>query len=466
MEEKTLVKTSPKGWLVFVIIFAYSVTVCMNWFSVPAPAIKYALAAGCFGAMTEIGTVMSAISLTALIMAFPAGWFIRKWGARNVILISMVFSIVGCAMAAASGSNYPLFLAGRIVAGVGVGLCGVSCTTLTSLWIADHQKGLALAIWGIWVPVGMLIVYNASGTIISAVSGVEFSVYADFSFFTTHLGDDMAKQVVGGIDAVYWIICALLVVEGILTFIVVRDPDKSQETEVSTERVPYSDPKVKAVIKQPQLWFLCIAWLVFNFGNMSFTNYLSNWIQMSGWGWASNAGLVSIVTSLVSACGIIAPFFGIVYDKITKYKKWLFVSFGSLCILLMCVFGMRAWGEWTFYAYVVFQVLGNCILIAGIRPYVPLLTGRGGATAVSFGFACVTFLQQLGNTLAGVIHSQAAAALSTVPGTIDLVGLSAAGWYVMVPVTAIGFICSLFIRLPKQAGGPQGGKPEEVKAAE
>lgn len=216
---------------------------------------------------------------------------------------------------------------------------------------------------------------------------------------------------------------------------------------------------MKAAIKQPQLWFLCIAWLVFNFGNMSFTNYLSNWIQMSGWSWASNAGVVSIVTSLVSACGIIAPFFGIVYDKITKYKKWLFVSFGSLCILLMCVFGMRAWGEWTFYVYVVFQVLGNCILIAGIRPYVPLLTGRGGATAVSFGFACVTFLQQLGNTLAGVIHSQAAAALSTVPGTIDLVGLSAAGWYVMVPVTAIGFICSLFIRLPKQAKTPTGANP-------
>ena len=462
MADASQAKTSGKGWLVFIIIFAYSITVCMGWFNVTGTSVKYALAAGTFGSLGGIGTVMSAVSLTALIMAFPAGWFIRKWGARNVIMISMVFSIVGCAVVAASGLNFGMFIAGRIISGIGVGLCGVSCTTLTSLWIADSQKGLALAIWGIWVPVGMIIVYNIAGPIITAVSGIDYHSFNTVAFTIGALGiggkpvnAEFVSQlpaIVGGIDMVWWIIVVLFVVELILTFFIVRDPDASEATEVSTERASYSDPKVKAAIKQPQLWFLCVAWLAFNFCNYAFTNNMSTWFSLAGWSWSHDATTVSLANTLFSACGIIAPFFGIVYDKIQKYSKWLFVSFGALSIALMCIAGFKAWGEWTFWVYAVFQVLGNCIMIAGVRPYVPLLTGRGGATAVSFGFALITFLQQLGNTLSGVIFSAAM-------GAGDLAGLSFASMVTIVPIGIIGFICTLFIRLPQQQG--QGGKPAE-----
>lgn len=457
-------KTSAKGWLVFIIIFAYSITVCMGWFNVTGTSVKYALAAGTFGSLGGIGTVMSAVSLTAMVMAFPAGWFIRKWGARNVIMISMAFSIVGVAVVALSGQNFGMFIAGRIISGVGVGLCGVSCTTLTSLWIADKQKGLALAIWGIWVPVGMIIVYNAAGPIISAVSGVDNHVYSTVAFTVGALGlggevnqefVSMLPGIVQGIDVVFWIIVVLFVIELIATFFIVRDPEGEEATEVSTERVSYSDPKVKSAIMQPQLWFLCVAWLAFNFCNYAFTNNMSTWFSLAGWSWSGDAGTVALVNTLFSACGIIAPFFGIVYDKIQKYKKWLFVSFGALGIALMCVFGFKAWGEWTFWGYAIFQVLGNCIMIAGVRPYIPLLLGRGGATAVSFGFALVTFLQQLGNTISGVAFSAAMGA----GGTVD--ALASASMMTIVPVGIIGFICTLFIRLPKQQGGaPQGGKPQ------
>ena len=461
MAEASQSKTSAKGWLVFIIIFAYSITVCMGWFNLTGTSVKYAMAAANFstvlgsGGLGGIGYAMSAVSLTALVMAFPAGWFIRKWGARNVIMISMVFSIIGCAIVAASGINFYMFMAGRVISGVGVGLCGVSCTTLTSLWIADRQKGLALAIWGIWVPVGMIIVYNIAGPIATAVSGVDGSVYNTVALFgaAVNNGDVGAMMdaiaVVAGIDAVWWVIVALFVVELIATFFIVRDPEGEEATEVSTERVSYSDPKVKSAIMQPQLWFLCVAWLAFNFCNYAFTNYMSTWFQNAGWSWSSNGDMVALMNTLFSACGIIAPFFGIVYDHIQRNKKWLFVSFGALSIALMCVAGFKAWGEWTFYMYAVFQVLGNCIMIAGVRPYIPLLVGRGGATAVSFGFALITFLQQLGNTLSGIIVSAAGGAA---PATMEF-----ASMITIIPVGIIGFICTLFIRLPQQAGGPQGG---------
>lgn len=441
----------------------------MGWFNVTGTSVKYALAAGPFATeflgisgLGNIGNVMSAVSLTALIMAFPAGWFIRKWGARNVIMISMVFSILGCALVAASGMNFTLFITGRIISGIGVGLCGVSCTTLTSLWIADKQKGLALAIWGIWVPVGMIIVYNAAGPIISAVSGVDNSVFSSVSFTMGALGlgtevnqefVNMTPGIVGGIDMVWWIIVILFAIELVATFFIVRDPEGEEATEVSTERVSYSDPKVMSAIKQPQLWLLCVAWLAFNFCNYAFTNNMSTWFSLAGWSWSGDAGTVALVNTLFSACGIIAPFFGMVYDKIQKYKKWLFVAFGALSIALMCIAGFKSWGEWTFWIYAIFQVLGNCIMIAGVRPYVPLLVGRGGATAVSFGFALITFLQQLGNTLSGIIFSAAM-------GAGDLAGMEFASMVTIVPIGIIGFICTLFIRLPKQQGGPQGGKPQ------
>lgn len=464
MADASQAKTSPKGWLVFIIIFAYSITVCMGWFNVTGTSVKYALAAGNFGSLGGIGTVMSAISLTALVMAFPAGWFIRKWGARNVIMISMAFSIVGTAIVALSGQSFGMFVTGRIIAGVGVGLCGVSCTTLTSLWIADRQKGLALAIWGVWVPVGMIIIYNIAGPIITAVSGIDYHTFNTVAFTVGALGLNGSAvnaefvselpAIISGIDVVFWIVVVLFVIELVLTFFIVRDPDAQEATEVSTERASYSDPRVKSAIKQPQLWLLCVAWLAFNFCNYAFTNHMSTWFSLAGWSWSKDSSMVSLVNTLLSACGIIAPFFGIVYDKITKYKKWLFVAFGSLCIFLMCVAGFKSWGEWTFWVYAVFQVLGNCIMIAGVRPYVPLLTGRGGATAVSFGFALITFLQQLGNTLSGVIFSAAM-------GSGGLAGLEFASMVTIVPIGLVGFICALFIRLPKPQPGQEGGKPAE-----
>lgn len=464
MAEASQAKTSAKGWLVFIIIFAYSITVCMGWFNMTGTSVKYAMAAGTFnghGYLSAIGYAMSAVSLTALIMAFPAGWFIRKWGARVTILISMVFSIVGVAMVAASGLNYGLFMAGRIVSGVGVGLCGVSCTTLTSLWIADRQKGLALAIWGIWVPVGMIIVYYAAGPIITAATGVDYHTFntVAYTMATIQGGGDAAltETIVSGIDVVWWCVVVLFVIELVLTIIIVRDPDQSEATEVSTERASYSDPRVKAAIKQPQLWLLCVAWLAFNFCNYAFTNNMSSWFSLAGWSWSGDAGTVAMVNTLVSACGIIAPFFGIVYDHIQRMKKWLFVAFGSLCIFLMCVFGFKEWGEWTFWLYLITQVLGNCIMIAGVRPYVPMLTGKGGATAVSFGFSLITLLQQLGNTLSGVIFS-------AVMGQGGLDGMQFASWVTIVPVGLIGFLCSLGIKLPKNAGGKPQGKPQEAAA--
>lgn len=288
----------------------------MGWFNVTGTSVKYALAAGNFGSLGGIGTVMSAISLTALVMAFPAGWFIRKWGARNVIMISMAFSIVGTAIVALSGQSFGMFVTGRIIAGVGVGLCGVSCTTLTSLWIADRQKGLALAIWGIWVPVGMIIIYNIAGPIITAASGIDYHTFNTVAFTVGALGLNGAPvnaeyvselpAIIGGIDVVFWIVVVLFVIELVLTFFIVRDPDAQEATEVSTERASYSDPRVKAAIKQPQLWLLCVAWLAFNFCNYAFTNNMSTWFSLAGWSWSHDSTMVSLVNTLLSACGIIA----------------------------------------------------------------------------------------------------------------------------------------------------------------
>ena len=461
-ENQSAAKTSAKGWLVFCIIFAYSVTVCMAWFNMTGTGVKYVMSAGNFadfGGLSAIGYAMSAVSISAIVMAVVAGPLIRAFGGRTTMLISMVFSVIGVAICAASGMNFYMFMAGRVISGCGVGLCGVSCTTLVSLWIADRQKGLALAIWGIWVPVGMLIAYNAAIPIISAISGVASEQFTTVSYTIAALGYadassvgidqsalDAVASITSAIDVTWWIDVVLLVIEAVLCFIVVRDPDASEATEVSAERVPYSDPRVMSVIKDYRLWCLCIAWFGFNFCNMAFTNNMSSWFSLGGFSWSGDATTVQIANSILSACAVIAPFWGIVYDKINKYKKWLFVAFGNCSILLMCIFGFKAWGDFGFWVYAIFQVLGNSILVAAIRPYVPMLTGKGGATAVSLGFTLITFLQQLGNTLSGIAFG-AVADISTIEG------MAQASWMTIVPAAAVAFVCSLFIRLPKQQGG-------------
>jgi hypothetical protein len=102
-----------------------------------------------------------------------------------------------------------------------------------------------------------------------------------------------------------------------------------------------------------------------------------------------------------------------------------------------------------FAVYMVVQFLANAILVATCRPMIPLLVGRGGVTAVSFGLSMFAVLQY-GGQMFMPFYGKA----------IDSFGYATATWVVAFPVAAIGFITAFFVKPspPPQTQPQQGDK--------
>ena len=94
----------------------------------------------------------------------------------------------------------------------------------------------------------------------------------------------------------------------------------------------------------------------------------------------------------------------------------------------------------SFWLFIIFQILGNSILVATCRPMAPMIVGRGGATAVTYALAAVTILQYIGQMLVFI------------PGqVIDAFGYTAqTAWMAVAPVAFVALVASFFIKPKKE----------------
>ncbi len=410
------VATPKYAWTILGVVFFLSIVIPMQWFSCPPLKMNifanYALEGA---ARANFGLLMSYLSTTALIAALVAGPLANKIGHKAVLVLSSICLIVGCACAALSGQSFDVLLVSRVITGAGVGLAAVTASAVIAIWFPGKTRATAMAIWSTWVPVGMLIVYNAGPAIANA----------------------------GGLHMVWWCICALAVIAAILVIVLYRSP-REDEAEISVkksslrEALPY--------LKSRQLVALGIAWLGFNYVNYCFTTYNVDFFQT---GMGMDQTMAALIGSIASACGIIAPLFGAISDRINKNRKYLMIVFGCLALLLAGIFGFEN-STLFFWVYLIFQILGNAILVATCRPMAPMLVGRGGATAVTYALAVITVLQYLGQMFVFLCGT-----------AIDTFGFtSMAAWTAVAPVAAVCLIASFFIK-PSAVPSTAEKKPEE-----
>ena len=416
--------TTPKyAWTILVVVFFLSIIIPMQWFSCPPLKMNIFTVYGLEGpARASFGLLMSYLSTTALIAALVAGPLANKIGHKIVLLIASLCLVVGCATAALSGSNFDVLLVSRVITGAGVGLAAVTASSVIAIWFPGKTRATAMAIWSTWVPVGMLIVYNAGPVIANA----------------------------GGLHMVWWCIFGLAIVATILIAVFYRQP-RQDEAEISVKKSSFRE--AIPFLKSRQLVALGIAWLGFNYVNYCFTTYNVDFFQT---GMGMDQTMAALIGSIASACGIIAPLFGAISDRINKNKKYLMIVMGCLALLLAGLFGFEN-STLFFWIYLIFQILGNAILVATCRPMAPMLVGRGGATAVTYALAVITVLQYLGQMFVFLCGT-----------AIDTFGYtSMAAWTAVAPVAAVCFIASFFIRPSKpNEAAPAPKAAEDTSASE
>lgn len=451
-------KASRKAWGMLVVIYLLSLSVPILWFSLPPMLADNTILAvflgGDFSQIASIGNTMSVLSIGALVGAVFATFLVKKFSIKRTLVFGAILCIIGGALSALSAGtglpgagNFTFLLAARFIIGLGVGLVDVTSPVAITTWFPAKRRGLAMGIWATWVPVAIILSTNLFVNPLKSV-------------FNTSVMGEYGLSLYSLPQISWWIMTAFILVCTILVAFVYKTPQV--DTGVSAELKPIRE--ILPFLKQHQLVMLAIVWLAFNYVNYCFTTYAPVYFA-GGFSSIMDTSTAATWGSITSALGILAPLPAFVYDRLQRNKKWVLIMFGALVLTLTAVTGFRSelgpFSGWSmFILYLLCNAIANMILVGTIRPYVPLLVGRGGATAVTLGLSIVTFLQFFGQSLMSFCFGSAVAAsggqlissanqLAFMPAEVAQASLNAWGigcLEVVLPVAVIAFVCSLFLK--------------------
>lgn len=440
---------TPKyAWVALFSTWFVSICIPMAWFCLPGIANMF-FEGGGFATFypdmdmmnygTNFGLLMNGISWAAIVMAIPTGWIIRRIGPKATLIIANSFTLVGAIGVAWSYSfSYELFLFFRIVEGIGVGMCSVTGPTAVSLWFSNQHRFMAVAIWSTWVPVGMLFIMNAGAAIV---------------------GDINNPANLPNLGITFWLVAVLLAIALVQFIILYRLPsiEKGEVSEISIERLDYKT--AFPFLKNRQFVGLLIAWMLFEFVNFAFTTYDATFLTAV---FGVENQMAAFLSSLCNAAGILAPIGGAISDRLPWTKKWIIIAIGCFSLTLACVAGWKLAAFELFILMMIFHIVGNILLVGSVRPMVPFLVGRGGATAVAVGLSILTFFQFLGELLEtlvpiflGIFNASPAAQQwiidnGAAAGSIAGTAYQDTTLFVLLPVMLVGSFFSILVK-PKKA---------------
>ncbi len=385
-----------RRWLMFVAIFLVGVLAAFCQFKAPVLfATEFTSELGFTEA--NIGWVMSMFSLIGVILAFPAGGILAKLGAKKSLMITAIALAVG-AGAGALTSDATMMLATRFIEGIGMGLISVVGPAAVAEVIPQNKQGLAMGIWSVWFPAGVVVAYNVTPFIYSLA---------------------------GTWRAAWWFACAVAIVALVLVALVYVET--KQETPAQNTAAAASSALKPDMFSVIMIAVLFCAWNIFNAGAIGgfYPSYLADVHHMD----TQLAGSVASITNiLVLALG---PISGIVADKFNLHKSLMVFAMIGASVMLTFAFGDNL--TLTYVFVIGFSVFSACCA-TGVFSSVPLYARN--PAKIGFCMAIVAFLQNLGGVIGSAAFGSLAASL----------GWGSAGLFFCVPIAVAGLICAVLIK--------------------
>lgn len=118
---------------------------------------------------TTQGLLMTAFSIAAVVMGLIGGTMIDRLGARRVVSVALLLTIVGN-IAGMFWTTDTGLLATRVLEGLGYGATMTAGPGVIAAWYEPKKRGLANGVWGANVGVGLMICTIAA-TPITAANG-------------------------------------------------------------------------------------------------------------------------------------------------------------------------------------------------------------------------------------------------------------------------------------------------------
>jgi MFS family permease len=387
------------AWVVLGALFVAALAAPINQYKVP-PVMPVLMEV--FGLdLTVANLLMSVFSLSAFVLAIPAGIIVHSIGPKRSGLMAVGAVVVGAGLGALSGGAAAL-LVSRTIEGISFVLMMVVGPAIISLWFSAEERGVPMGVFATWVPVGSMIALNAAPALESAF----------------------------GWQAIWWFGCLFGVVGFLVFWALVRVPSALSSAPANpgrnaTGRAPNDSMSstVRSALANRNVWLLGLLFFCFTMCMPGFTNNLPTYLHtVRGYSLARAALIVSTSSlATILAC----PLMGLLSDRIGSRKRVYTAALLIVSVLWLLPFRLSGMGIVLFL--LVFGAVAGAVptMIFSSLPEVmerPELAG--------IGMGAVVALQNLGLLVGPVLFGR----IVQVSGNWALAG------YTLIPITLLGVV--------------------------
>jgi MFS family permease len=401
LTEKKETAVPSYAWIILFVALLAGVAAPFNQFKVPPlmPVLmqRFQLDLG------TAGLLMTIFSITGFVLALPSGILLQRLGPKVSGLIAVGCLVIGSALGTLStGTGF--LLATRLIEGAGMGLISVVSPALIAIWFPPEKRGGPMGVWGIWVPLGSLIMFNIAP----------------------------ALEASAGWQAVWWAGSAFALVAFLLFWLLVRIPPTVEAGSPTGKQANAAQemPDLRQALARKNIWLLALAYGCYNFIVVGVViTYFPTFLNTARGYSLANASVVTSISFMVSVFA--APLGGWLSDRLGTRKPFLMVPYVILAIWIVLAFSADGWLVTA--AMLVFGVIASLIPIS-IFAVVP--EAMGSARLVGLGMAVLLLGQNLGQLLGPLVFGR----------LVEKVGWVNSGYWV-APVVLIGIAASWFAEM-------------------
>jgi predicted MFS family arabinose efflux permease len=404
-------KTASYAWVVLIALYMATLSTTLNLFKVPP--LMTTIETSFNVDIVKAGNLMSVFSIMGFILAFPAGFILKRFGIKVTALIAVAASAIGPIIGALA-KTFAILYVGRFIEGVGMGLIMVTAPLAISVWFPLTNRALPNGIWASSVGGGNMVMLLIAPSI----------------------------AVTYGWSTVWWATAGFAILSFIVFAILFRMP-KQNEMDAGPAPVQENVSSLSEDIKDvgrgmanKDFWMIGIGFGTYNLVAMALVTFFPQFLEIvRGYSLTYDNGVfmhASFVTALILGIPIFTgPIGGYISDRLGKRKIMILIPF--ILVALTFLFPFKVTGS-LITLYVIVLGIVNGPLAAVQLAAVPEVAKK--PQYIGTGMAVAIFLQNIGMYISGNLFAKIQAAS----------GWEVAGYW-MIPICGLGIIATLFTKV-------------------
>jgi len=383
---------SPTAWMILAVIFFSGLAAPLNQFKAPpvlqevTQALGVTLGAG--------GWLMAVFSMIGMALALPSGFILGRLGVKRSGLLALTCLLMGCLCGALAQSMGAMLLS-RILEGMGMCLMSIVAPTALAAWFPPERRGLAMGVWGTWVPFSSILAFAAAGTITSLF----------------------------GWRGMWWVSLVYTALVSAMFFLLFRMPEKSASPESPSSGIRREWEGMRAVLQKADPWRLAISFACYNALIVALISFMTPYLMQERGFTSDEARFWVTCLIVVNMLAVLGG--GLLSDALATRKKCILASHGVLALVML------------FYFQPGHNVVAVMLLVAGV-------SGLVVTPSLSAAPEVVRRPEDAGRALS-ILAVGTNGGMFFGPATYGMI-VDSAGWHATVwfsvPVMILGFIAA------------------------